>query len=77
MRGTNSKYNKIRPTNYIFGVVRRCIWSEKSTPKKAHLWPSPSLHTKFKLPSSIWRRDRGGIDLFQGQKGEKSSYRLS
>ena len=32
------------------------------------------VHTKFKLPSSIWRGDRRGTELFQGQEEGKFSY---
>ena len=36
---------------------------------KAHLGSLLNVHTKSQLPNSIWRRDRGGAALLQGQKG--------
>ena len=38
-------------------------------PRKTHLGPLLNAHTKFQLPSSIWRGDSGGTAFFQGQKG--------
>ena len=43
-------------------------------PQKAHLGPLLNVHTKFQLPSSIWRENRRGTAPFQGQKWGKSSY---
>ena len=42
--------------------------------QKAHLRLLLNTHTKSQLLSSIWRADRGGAALFQGQKGGKSVY---
>ena len=36
--------------------------------QKTHLGPLLYLHTKFQLPSPIWRGDKKGATLFQGQK---------
>ena len=74
MRGTNLKNEKIRPKNHFIVAMRGCNGSEKSNqPKSVYIWLLPSLHTKFELSSSIWRRDREGRACFQGQKGETSS----
>ena len=51
--------------------------SRDPPPTKAHLGPVLNVHTKFQLPTSIWRGDRGGAALFHGQKGGKSPYLFS
>ena len=45
--------------------------------QQSHIESLLNAHTKFQLPSSIWKRDRVGTVLFQGQKGGKSPYLLS
>ena len=39
-------------------------------PQKAYLWHLLNVHTKFQLPSLIWREDRGGQYFFEVKKGE-------
>ena len=38
--------------------------------QNVHLWPLINLHTKFQLPSSIWRENRGGMAIFWSKQKE-------
>ena len=77
MGGTNSKIRKHEKTwskNYFLRAARGEMRLKSLDPQKAHLGPILNVHTKFQLPSSIWRVDIKGTALFQSQKEGKSSY---
>ena len=72
-RGPNSKNGrneKTRPKNH--GEIGLKSWDSQ----KAYLELLLNVHTKFQLPSPIWRRDRGGTGLIWDQKGGNSIFSL-
>ena len=62
MRETNSKYVKATLNKTTFWGLREGC----NEPKK---WPLLCAHTKFELPSSIWREDRERNSPFHCQEG--------
>ena len=74
MRGTNSKNMKNGRKKPHFGTIKRRNGSEKLKFPKGLLWSLLCLYTKFQPPTSMCRKDGGGIAFFQGQKWGKSSY---
>ena len=69
MRKINQKTTSVELQGNEIGMKGR-------DPQKTHLRLLLNVHTEFQLSSSIWRRDRGGTALFQGQKGAKSHIAL-
>ena len=45
---------------------------ESGNPQQMHLQLLRSVRKNFQLPNLIWRGDRRGTALFQGQKREKA-----
>ena len=69
MRETNSKKEKNeknRPKNQFFGAGEGegAMKLKSGDCQKAHLRLLLNVNTKFQLPNSICRRDRGGTALF-------------
>ena len=65
MRELNSKTKKNVLENYILGAVRRCNKSEKLR------------HTKFKFPTTLWRRVMRGTNSKHKKTSPKNCiYRL-
>ena len=77
MRETNSKNEKNRQKLTYLGQCGGEMRLKSRNHPKAHLGPLLNVHTKFKPPSSIWRENRVGTALFQGQDGAKSPYHPS
>ena len=71
------KMKKIRKTEQKTAFLKLGggeMWLKSRDLQNAHLRSLFNVRTKFQLPSSIWRRDRGGIALFWDQKGEETPY---
>ena len=70
---TNSKNKEIWLQNYIISTFREFRKVKKPKPllPKAHLWLKINLHSKFQLPSSIWRRVMRGTNT----KDEKNRWK--
>ena len=61
------KWGNPTTESLLWGLWGSEVRLKSQDPQKAHLEPLLNTYTKFQLPSSIWRRDRERIALFQGQ----------
>ena len=64
MRGRNSKSEKSRRNSTSLGLLQGEMGLKSRDTQKARLGLLLNIHTKYQLPSSIWRGDGGGTIHF-------------